>query len=110
MAAEASAGAIAAAPAPAVEEGGGAVASRISPRRKAAIMAVALGPTLSAEVFKHLSQDEIDGLVLEIASLDKVDAVERQIVMEEFYEAALAQDFISQGGIGFAKDILERAV
>ena len=30
--------------------------------------------------------------------------------MEEFYEAALAQDFISQGGIGFAKDVLERAV
>ena len=30
--------------------------------------------------------------------------------MEEFYEAALAQDFISQGGIGFAKDMLERAV
>src|SRR3954447_15676578 len=95
----------------AVEEAGVVVAPvRISSRRKAAIMAVALGPTLSAEVFKHLSQDEIDELVLEIASLDKVDAVERQIVMEEFYEAALAQDFISQGGIGFAKDILERAV
>src|SRR6478736_5778012 len=95
----------------AVEEAGVVVApARISSRRKAAIMAVALGPNLSAEVFKHLSQDEIDELVLEIASLDKVDPHERNQVMEEFYEAALAQDFISQGGIGFAKDILERAV
>src|SRR6476659_2296908 len=102
--------AVAAAPAPVVDEVGVAVAPRISPRRKAAIMAVALGPNLSAEVFKHLSQDEIDELVLEIASLDKVEPQERQLVMEEFYEAALAQDFIAQGGIGFAKDILERAV
>ena len=94
-----------------VEEAGVVIAPpRLSNRRKAAIMAVALGPNLSAEVFKHLSQDEIDELVLEIASLDKVDPHERNQVMEEFYEAALAQDFISQGGIGFAKDILERAV
>ena len=33
-------------------------------------MALALGPNLSAEVFKHLAQDEIDELVLEIAALD----------------------------------------
>ena len=99
-----------AAPAATVVEEAGVIAPRISSRRKAAIMAVALGPNLSAEVFKHLSQDEIDELVLEIASLEKVEPQERQLVMEEFYEAALAQDFIAQGGIGFAKDILERAV
>src|SRR3954453_7716007 len=99
-----------AAPTADVVEEAGAVAPRISSRRKAAIMAVALGPNLSAEVFKNMSQDEIDELVLEIASLDKVEAFERQTVMEEFYDAALAQDFIAQGGIGFAKDILERAV
>ena len=67
-----------------VEEAGVVVAApRVSSRRKAAVMAVALGPTLSAEVFKHLSQEEIDELVLEIASLEKVDPRERRQVMEE---------------------------
>ncbi len=93
----------------ALEETGVAAVSA-SPRRKAAIMAIALGPTLSAEVFRHLSHEEIDELVLEIASLDRVTPEERQSVMEEFYEASLAQDFIAQGGVGFAKDVLERAV
>ncbi len=94
----------------AAEEGGTATKAGRSPKRKAAIMAIALGPNLSAEVFKHLSQEEIDELVLEIASLDKVTADERMEVMEEFYEASLAQDFVAQGGIGYAKDILERAL
>ncbi len=91
-----------------VDEPGAAL--NLSPRRKAAIMAVALGPSLSAEVFKHLAQDEVDELVLEIAVLEQVTSEERQAVMEEFYETALAQDFIAQGGVGFAKDILERSV
>ena len=64
-----------------VVEEAGVLAPRISSRRQAAIMAVALGPNLSAEVFKHLSQDEIDELVLEIASLEKVEPQERQLVM-----------------------------
>jgi flagellar motor switch protein FliG len=93
-----------------VEEAGTAAKAAVSPKRKAAIMAIALGPTLSAEVFKHLSQEEIDELVLEIASLDKVTSEERITVMEEFYEASLAHDFVAQGGIGYAKDILERAM
>ena len=88
----------------------GVVERRVSPRRKAAIVAVSLGPTLSAEVFKHLGQDEIDELVLEIAALDTVSADEKQQVMEEFYENSVAQEFVSQGGIGFAKDVLERAL
>jgi len=101
---------VAGAPAAVVEESGVAVVPRISARRKAAIMAVALGPNLSAEVFKHLSQDEIDELVLEIASLDKVTPEERQAVLEECYGAAMSQSYVAQGGVGYAKDVLERAL
>jgi len=57
-----------------VEEAGVVVAPpRLSNRRKAAIMAVALGPNLSAEVFKHLSQDEIDELRAILASVMSED-------------------------------------
>ena len=73
-------------------------------------MTVALGPQLSAEVFRHMAQEEIDELVLEIAALDKVSPEEKLQVMEEFYESSVAQEFIAQGGIGFAKDVLERAL
>jgi flagellar motor switch protein FliG len=79
-------------------------------RRKAAIMALALGPQLSAEVFRHLTPEEIDELVLEIAALESVPNDEKQAVLEEFWAVARAQDFATQGGIGYAKDVLERAL
>ena len=93
-----------------VEEAGVLPRLTISPRRKAAIMTIALGPQLSAEVFRHMAQEEIDELVLEIAALDKVSPEEKLQVMEEFYESSVAQEFVAQGGIGFAKDVLERAL
>ncbi len=93
-----------------IEEAGVAPRLTISPRRKAAIMTIALGPQLSAEVFRHMAQEEIDELVLEIAALDKVSPEEKLQVMEEFYESSVAQEFVAQGGIGFAKDVLERAL
>ncbi len=93
-----------------VEETGVMPRLSISPRRKAAIMTIALGPQLSAEVFRHMAQEEIDELVLEIAALDKVSPEEKLQVMEEFYESSVAQEFVAQGGIGFAKDVLERAL
>jgi flagellar motor switch protein FliG len=93
-----------------IEEAGAPPRMVISPRRKAAIMTIALGPQLSAEVFRHMAQEEIDELVLEIAALDKVSPEEKLQVMEEFYESSVAQEFVAQGGIGFAKDVLERAL
>jgi flagellar motor switch protein FliG len=95
---------------PATVEEAGVATRPVSPRRKAAVLAVALGPQLSAEVFRHLAQDEIDELVLEIASLDKVTPEERQAVLEECYGAAMSQSYVAQGGVGYAKDVLERAL
>jgi flagellar motor switch protein FliG len=95
---------------PSLLEEPGAENQSIPSRRKAAILALALGSELSAEVFKFLGPDEIDELVLEIAALDNVSADEKQVVLQEFWSIAQAQDFISQGGIGYAKDVLERAL
>jgi flagellar motor switch protein FliG len=82
----------------------------ITGRRKAAVLVIALGPERSGEIFKHLRQDEIDELILEIAALDGIDADERREVLEEFYHSHLAQDYIAEGGLDYARDILERAV
>ena len=79
-------------------------------RQKAAILLVSLGAEASAEVFKHLRQDEIDELTLEIAGIGHVPQERKQSVVEEFYETALAQDYIAEGGLEYARAILEKAL
>ena len=79
-------------------------------RQKAAIFLVALGSDVSAEIFKHLRDDEIEQLTFEIARLGKIEPAERDKVLQEFQEMMMAQDFISNGGIDYARDVLERAL
>jgi len=78
-------------------------------KQKAAILLISLGPDVSAQVYKHLSEEEIEKLSLEISSVKKVDSGMKDEVLEQFHQTALAQDYISQGGIGYAKTVLEKA-
>lgn len=84
--------------------------SGLNGREKAAILLIALGPDKSAKVFKHLQDDEIEELTLEIANMRKISSEEKDDVVEEFYQICLAQNFISEGGIGYAKEVLEKAM
>ena len=79
-------------------------------REKAAMLLITLGPELSSKIFKHLKEDEIEQLTLEIANIRSVSHQDREKVLEEFYQICLAQEYISEGGIGYAKDILEKAL
>ncbi|NLA84728.1 MAG: flagellar motor switch protein FliG [Clostridiales bacterium] len=79
-------------------------------REKAAILLISLGKEKASEIYKHLSEDEIEQLTLEIANLSKVESDIKDQVLEEFYQLCLAQNYISEGGIGYARDILERAL
>ncbi len=81
----------------------------LSGRQKAAILLITLGPEYSAEVYKHLNEDEIEQLTFEIANMQKIDNVDKSKVMEEFHQMAIAQEYISHGGIEYAKDILDKA-
>ncbi|WP_425280877.1 flagellar motor switch protein FliG [Paenibacillus brasilensis] len=69
-----------------------------------------MGPEVSAQIFKHLRDEEIEQLTLEIANVRKVDAIEKDSIMAEFHQICLAQEYISQGGINYAKEILEKAL
>ena len=84
--------------------------SQLTGRQKAAIFLVSLGSDVSSEVFKHLREDEIEQLTFEIARLDKIEPDDKDRVLQEFQEMMMAQEFISQGGIDYARDILERAL
>jgi len=81
-----------------------------SGKQKAAILLISLGSEKSAKIFSHLQDDEIEELTLEIANMQRVSTEEKEEILEEFYEICLAQDFISEGGISYAKDVLEKAM
>ena len=78
--------------------------------QKAAILLIALVPDKSSNVFKHLKEDEIEQLTLEIANTRSVSPAMKDAVLDEFYEVCLAQQYIAEGGIGYAKDLLEKAL
>lgn len=82
----------------------------LSGKEKAAILLIALGPEKSAKIFSQLNDDEIEELTLEIANMRKVSPDEKDNVLEEFYQICLAQEFISEGGINYAKEVLEKAL
>jgi flagellar motor switch protein FliG len=79
-------------------------------REKAAILLIALGPENSAKIFKHLTDEEIEELTLEIANMRKVTPEIKSKVIEEFYQLCMAQEYISEGGIEYAKEVLEKAL
>ncbi|KQL44384.1 flagellar motor switch protein FliG [Brevibacillus choshinensis] len=85
-------------------------AKELTGRQKAAILLISLGPEISAQVFKHLREDEIEQLTLEIANVRKVDTDEKDKILAEFHQIAVAKEVIAQGGITYAKEILQKAL
>ena len=86
------------------------VEDKITGLQKAAILLIALGPERSAGIFKHLKEEEIEELTLEIANTRSVTPQVKDEVINEFYEVCLAQQYIAEGGISYAKELLEKAL
>ena len=82
---------------------------KLTGRQKAAILLISLGPDLSSQIFKHLPEEEVEKLTLEIANISNVPYQKRDEVYQEFYQISLADDYISQGGVNYAKELLEKA-
>lgn len=78
--------------------------------QKAAILLISLGPEKSSQIFQHLKEEEIEELTLEIANTRSVTAQVKEAVIEEFYGVCLAQQYIAEGGINYAKELLEKAL
>ena len=78
--------------------------------QKAAILLISLGPEMSSQIFKHLKEDEIEELTLEIANTRSITPQIKEAVTAEFYDLCLAQQYIAEGGIGYAKEVLEKAL
>ncbi len=81
--------------------------SKIPGPEKAAILMITLGLDLAATIFKFLRQDEVERVVVEIAKISTVPIEKRDAVIQEAYQRAIALKYINEGGIEYAKEILE---
>ncbi len=99
-----------ASPAPHPQKKSGGVRKELTGRQKAAIFLVTIGSEISAEIFKHLREDEIEALTFEIARLETIEAEDKDRVLLEFKELMMAQDFITSGGIDYARELLEKSL
>ena len=79
-------------------------------RRKAAVLLISLGTERAAQVFKHLRDDEIEALSLEMAQLQRVDPGTSESVLEELAATVTAYDSLNAGGVDYAREVLERAL
>ncbi len=84
--------------------------SELSGRQKAAILMVALGSEMSSKVMRQLEPELLEDLTFEIASLGSVPPELKRKVTEEFLHMAQAKDFISFGGVEYARETLHKAV
>ena len=82
--------------------------NELSGLQKAAILLITLGPERSSTIFKHLKEDEIEELTLEIANTRSITPQMKEEVLEEFYQICLAKQYIEEGGIAYAKELLEK--
>ncbi len=86
------------------------MASKLTNREKAAVLLIGLGKNHAAQIYKLLTEDEISMLTLAITTTKQVTQEEKDAVMSEFYQTCVAQKFISEGGLGYARGVLNRAL
>ncbi|MDR0598195.1 MAG: flagellar motor switch protein FliG [Treponema sp.] len=79
-------------------------------RQKAAVFLVSIGSEISAEIFKYLREDEIETLTFEIARLETIEPDQKEAVLVEFQELMMANEFITTGGIDYARELLEKSL
>ena len=64
----------------------------------------------TAHLSQQLKEDETEELTLEIANTRSVSPQVKESVLNEFYQVCLAQQYIAEGGIGYAKELLDKAL
>ena len=79
-------------------------------RQKAAIFLVAVGEEISAKIMEQMREDEIEKLVFEIARTETVESELKEAVLQEFQDLMAAQNFITTGGIDYARGLLEKSL
>jgi len=86
------------------------VAQKLTGKQKAAIFLLAIGTEAASQIFKNLKEEEVKELTHEIAKLKNVPSKVIQSVVEEFYQMMMARDYVLNGGIDYAQNLLVQAL
>lgn len=78
--------------------------------QKAALLFITLGPEASSNILNKLPMTEIQKITYEIANISSVTAEQRQAILEEFLEMNKAKDYLVEGGIDYARELLSKAL
>jgi flagellar motor switch protein FliG len=84
--------------------------SALDGNTKAAILLACLGPTAASRVLSRMDDSEIERLTLDLSSLGTIAPETREAIVEEFHQMMVANRYVTQGGVEFAKNILESAL
>ncbi len=84
-------------------------AAGLTPQQKAAAVVISLGAERASKIYKYLSEDDLEVLTLEIAKLNHVTSDQTESAMDDFYKLCLTQKVITEGGVDYAKTVLEKA-
>ena len=83
--------------------------SKLTPEQKAAAVVVSLGADKASKIYKHLSESDIERLTIEVAKLGHISPDEMERVLDEFYKTCLTQKVVTDGGMEYARAVLEKA-
>jgi flagellar motor switch protein FliG len=77
--------------------------------RKAAILMIILGEQTSGEILRRLDEEEVQAIGREVARITSISPDQAESVLEEFYQMAMAREYVLKGGIDYAKKMLMTA-
>lgn len=78
--------------------------------QKSALLIIALGEEVASKLYSHLTDSELEDLTMQIANIGTVDNELFNEVFEDFYETIIAEKYISEGGVDYARELLEKAL
>lgn len=82
---------------------------KLLPEQKAAAVVISLGVDKASQIYKHLSEEDLEKLTVEVARLDHLEADVTEDVLDEFYKLCLTQKVVTDGGFEYARTVLEKA-
>jgi len=83
--------------------------TKLTGKQKAAIIIISLGAEDASKIYKYLKEDEIEFLTYEISRLQKLSPEVMEETLKDFYDVCLTQKVITEGGLEYAKNVLEKA-
>ena len=83
--------------------------SKLTSEQKAASVIVSLGADKASKIYKHLSESDIEKLTIEVAKLGHITPEQMEEVLDEFYKTCLTQKVVTDGGMEYARAVLEKA-